>query len=150
MKRRISPNLMSHETQCRCGCGYGSKPSDFDPKLLDTFEKIRFLLNMKLGKKNVPVLVSGPARCLKHNREVYMRLYETTAGADGSKHCPDRWGKCRALDIYQNAVRNKQFHDWILAWQEEGLLPHLGGLGEYHNRVHIDTHWIGRLRRWHG
>lgn len=140
---KISDHLASHETECRCGCGFGSRREDFDPALLLLFEKIRYLLNLKRDRTNeqdVPISISGPARCEAHNATI-------KNSSPGSKHCDGK-----AFDIFQNAIPNREFHDSVLQWYEDGLLPELGGLGEYSNRIHIDTFHDpdGHLRRWKG
>lgn len=144
---KISPHLTDSETQCRCGCGFGGNVEDLDPDLLLLFESIRYLLNVECGhkdKQDIPVSISGPARCAPHNKAI--------GGAKESKHCPDATGRCRAFDIYQTAISNKVFHDKVLRWSLEGKIPELGGLGEYSNRIHIDVYHDpdGHLRRWKG
>lgn len=136
---RISEHLSSRETQCRCGCGFGSRVDDFDRDLLLLFEKIRYLLSLKC-EMDVAIHISGPARCEAHNATI-------KNSSPGSKHCDGK-----AFDIYQNAIPNREFHNAVLKWHKDNLLPELGGLGYYVNRIHIDTFHApdGHLRRWKG
>lgn len=56
----ISQHLGTHETQCACGCGRGSRPDEISGALVDLFETIRTLVDR-------PIVVTSGARCERRN-----------------------------------------------------------------------------------
>jgi len=58
----LSKHFSTDEFLCGCGCGFGGKPDDVDPVLLNRLEDIREVFG--------PMRVNSGCRCTKHNAAV--------------------------------------------------------------------------------
>jgi len=115
-----SKYFKTREFACRCGCGY-DKPSDVLVKALDSLREA----------SNAPISITGPLRCANHNR--------SAGGASNSRHLP------RHADGVDIKIKGKTVRQMVrLALS----IPEFkdGGIGIYHNRIHVDTR--GKKARW--
>jgi hypothetical protein len=67
----LSKNFTTEEGQCRCGCGFGSKPEEYP---LDILALVQGMRDIKRG----PLHVNSWGRCARYNAQV--------GGVDGSAH----------------------------------------------------------------
>jgi len=139
---KLSEHLDSSETECPCGCGLWR----VQPALVDTFEAIRTIVNVKrLGRdckiRGLTISKGGGVRCADFQEFIekshnYVSRYHT--------HCPTEQGNVGcALDIQQPAELTFQEFKTIV----DTLCPAGYGIGVYPQKgfIHID---LGPERRW--
>ena len=96
---KLSEHLDSNETECPCGCGFWR----IETALVESFEAIRMLVNVKrIGKggkeRGLIIGKGGGVRCLQFQQYIekrggYVSRHRT--------HCPQQAGNVgRALDIH--------------------------------------------------
>jgi len=139
---KLSEHLDSGETECPCGCGLWR----IEPALVETFEAIRTIVNIKrIGRgiktRGVVIGKGGGIRCLQ-----FQEILEKRGGyvSRYRNHCPLEQGNvARALDIH--VPRGLTFAEL------QGIIKMLCGTGHgtgyYPARgfIHID---LGPERTW--
>lgn len=116
----LSTHFSRAEFACKCGCGFGTRPGDVKPALVDLLEVIR-------AHFNAPISVVSGCRCKKHNHRV--------GGAPLSQHCLGI-----AADIKVQGVPPKAVADFLAERYPRAL-----GIGRYATWTHVDTR-LGRAR----
>ena len=114
----LSQNFSRYEFICQCGCGFDT----VDAELLRVLQSISDHFN------NVPIEVSGPNRCSRHNQEI--------GGSPKSQHI-----KGKAADIKVEGIKPSAVYDYI-----DDKWPDRYGLGIYINRIHVDVRKV--RSRW--
>lgn len=111
--------IVKDNMACPCGCGFGSKESDFDELLMENLEHLR-------GMWAKPMHLNSVARCASYNEHV--------GGEHDSAHLADSEGKCRAADVslITGSYDRKQF---IMDATEAGFKR----IGIAKTFVHIDV-----------
>lgn len=119
---QLSANFMASEFACKCGCGFGMKPGDVDPRLVIGLQTIRRWLG-------VPLTINSGCRCVARNRAV--------GGVENSFHIQGI-----AADIIGAPI------DEIIKCAEQIPVFRNGGIGRYPKRgfVHLDVR--GEKSRW--
>jgi len=139
---RLSEHLDSSETECPCGCGLWR----VEPALVETFEAIRTLVNVKrIGKgiktQGLNIGKGGGVRCADFQEFIetshnYVSRYHT--------HCPTQRGNVGcALDIHQpEGLTFAEFRGIV-----DMLCSSGHGVGYYPKKgfIHID---MGPERTW--
>lgn len=119
---QLSANFMASEFACHCGCGFGMKPGDVDPRLVIGLQTIRHWLN-------VPLHVNSGCRCPAHNKVI--------GGEKDSQHLQGK-----AADITGAPIEE------IIKCAEQIPVFRNGGIGRYPSKhfVHLDVR--GEKARW--
>ena len=129
----LSKNFNKSEFRCKCGSCGETLPH---PRLIELLQGIRD----KTGKS---LLVTSGVRCHAHNHRV--------GGARNSYHVP-RSGFGMAADFTYSDEKLRTPENimrlYILADQYGA-----GGIGLYHNRIHVDTRmrparWVDKSWEW--
>lgn len=153
---------------CPCGCGFGTRKSDFHPNLLILFESIRDEVNkhekrrckaLGISCRELGMNVVSGARCLSHNMAVKEINPNAASFSPHVNEFIDRkrgGGPCLALDLQKPVTWGiVEFYGVCsLAVARQGR----GGCGLYWpeagNFVHVDIaspyfgpHWASN-RRW--
>jgi len=115
----LSEHFTDSDFACHCGCGFGTNPGDVNPLLIAGLDRIWEIVG--------PYTLNSVCRCANHNRIV--------GGEPGSQHT---FGN--AADISGPPV-----DDLIKAALHVEAFVH-GGIGTYHDRIHVDTR--GHMARW--
>ena len=118
---RLSEHFDSSEFACHCGCSWGNRGADIDPRLIKILEEIRH----RLG--DIPLEINSGVRCPVHNMNV--------GGVPDSQHV-----KCTAADV----ACPMGIDSITLAYLAEDCGA--DGIGVYSDFVHIDTR--GWEARW--
>ena len=120
---QLSANFMASEFACKCGCGFGMKPGDVDPRLIIGLQTIRRWLG-------VPLHINSGCRCAKHNASI-------EGSSSKSQHM---LGK--AADVSGAPIRE------IEKCAEQIPVFIQGGIGLYPSKkfVHLDVR--GEKKRW--
>ncbi len=127
----LSPNLSRHEMACHCGCGFDTADIELVGVLQGTCDHFRHDMGYK-----VIIVVTGPNRCRKHNKE--------EGGADESQHIYARAADFQIFIIkhgVKEQIPPKVVYDYL-----DGKYPGKYGLGLYSNRCHSDTRTVGVWR----
>lgn len=119
---QLSANFMASEFACKCGCGFGMKPGDVDPRLVIGLQTIRRWLG-------VPLTVNSGCRCPAWNKK--------QGGVENSFHIQGI-----AADITGAPIEE------IIHCAEQIPVFKNGGIGRYpkKNFVHLDVR--GEKARW--
>ncbi len=123
-------NLSQHfdtdepKVACSCGCGFGGKVDDTDPRLWEALEDLR----AHFGGK--PVTINSCCRCKAYNRSV--------GSSDTSQHCNGT-----AADLVVSGVSPTQVANYF-----EATFPNAHGIGRYSTFTHFDTR--RNKARWNG
>ena len=148
----LSENFDTSEPKmaCQCGCGFGTKPEDYNEHLVAIVQGMRDLLGHSIH-------VNSAARCVKHNRD--------EKGVKNSAHTPhpQRANQCCAMDLAVTGGFDR--YELIVSAVVSGLvaggyleaaaakpayhdLKHiLCGIGVANGFVHIDVDNSGVLPR---
>ena len=121
---RLSAHFDTEEFACHCGCGFGTRPGDVNPVLLDGLETLRALCGGK------PMIVNSGCRCAEHNRAI--------GGAAQSQHM-----RGNAADVAIPGVRAGDVAD-IAADLVDAFAS--GGIGRHRTFTHFDVR--GKAARW--
>ena len=118
---QLSEHFHSDEFLCSCGCGYGGRPGDVSPELLDLLERMR----EEYGR---PMHINSGCRCRIWNANV--------GGVDNSAHC---LGQAADIRISGGKDRRKMLDLAVLCWAS--------GIGMANTYIHVDVAEDGILPR---
>jgi uncharacterized protein YcbK (DUF882 family) len=121
----ISEHFSRSELSCKCDndCGFDT----VDQRLIRVVEQIRTFYNRSM-------IVHSACRCPQHN--------EAVGGAKNSQHL-----FAKAMDFHISGMNSIEDNERIARWIDENVLMGTGGIGIYHNFVHVDVRW--KMARWH-
>ena len=124
------------EFACHCGCGFGNREGDVDPKLIEVLEAIRNEVSEYLSQ-DTPLRINSGCRCNHWNWII--------GGAKESQHKTGR-----AADIQKpDGISYKLFA--AICERHLDRINHMrGGIGKYKERnfIHIDVR--KERRYWKG
>ncbi len=150
MDDQLTKHLHRVHFECKCGCGF----DDVDPMLYTGVEEFIRLLEAETGREmtvgylggpapndhrkgrhlikcNADIEITGPLRCPEHDLAVTKK--EKTGQHVG-----------KAVDIQVPGFTGEE----LAAIAMEIPAFKMGGIGTYHNRVHVDVR--GHRARWTG
>lgn len=118
----LSENFRASEFACHCGCGFGMRPGDVDPRLVVGLQTIRRWLG-------VPLIVSSGCRCPARNKLV--------GGSPTSQHLEGKAADIKGVPIEE-----------LVHCAEQIPVFKNGGIGRYPKKhfVHLDVR--GEKARW--
>lgn len=133
---QLTEHFWSGEFQCKCGCGFGLKPSDMDPEVVEGIEAMRVALGRPIYVVRWDAIgerfdfPGSGCRCAAHNKAI--------GGTPGSFHQAGR-----AADLWGVPV------DELVKAAKAVPVFAGGGIGRYPGRcfVHVDN---GPRRGWRG
>ena len=111
------------EFECKCGCGQAGMDLD----LIFMVEILRHELERLLNVTIIVEVQSGN-RCIKHNSD-------TPGATFGSYHVRAMAGDFK----FKYAHNDKYLKADFVYKVANKLFPHVGGIGEYSNRIHLDS-----------
>jgi len=109
----LSEHFHTSEFECKCGCGFGSDPSDINPILVSYLEEIRIEVGF-------PLKINSGCRCVDHN-----------AAVGGTRQSVHTMGD--AVDIDLQGVKKRKVMD-------VAVMLGVPGIGPYGTFIHLDAH----------
>lgn len=125
----LTPNLSRSEFACRCGCGFDTVDIGLPAIIQGAADHFAHRIDAP-----VRVEVSGPNRCVQHNKDV--------GGADDSEHLYARAGDIKLFIRHSG----KQIDPDLVADHLESEYPSQLGIGRYDGRTHVDNRTNGPAR----